>query len=99
MTMVPPRVVVVGGGIAGLAAARAVHTQAPDAEVIVLEARDRTGGHIRTERSDRRGREGPGVSGGGGGPAGFLDGAPATPAFVEEIGLTPHLLPSRDAAR
>jgi protoporphyrinogen/coproporphyrinogen III oxidase len=91
MTMVPPRVVVVGGGIAGLAAARAVHTQAPDAEVIVLEARDRTGGNIRTERIDGYLCEA--------GPDGFLDSAPATLAFVDEIGLTPHLLPSRDAAR
>ena len=40
------RVAIVGGGIAGLAAAQALRTQAPDAEVIVLEARDRVGGRV-----------------------------------------------------
>jgi oxygen-dependent protoporphyrinogen oxidase len=44
---VPPRVVVVGGGIAGLAAAAAVHRERPDAEVLVLESTDRVGGKLR----------------------------------------------------
>jgi len=86
-----PRVVVVGGGIAGLATARAIRGEAPDAEVIVLESRDRPGGNVRTERIDGYLCEA--------GPNGFLDSAPATLAFVEDIGLTPYLLPSEDAAR
>jgi oxygen-dependent protoporphyrinogen oxidase len=40
-------VLVVGGGIAGLAAAAAVRRERPDAEVRVLEAADRAGGKLR----------------------------------------------------
>ncbi|HET6168199.1 MAG TPA: protoporphyrinogen oxidase [Marmoricola sp.] len=42
-----PTVVVVGGGIAGLAAAAEVRSERPDAEVVVLEAADRIGGKLR----------------------------------------------------
>ncbi len=41
------RVAVVGGGIAGLAAALRVRELRPDAEVVVLEATDRVGGKLR----------------------------------------------------
>ncbi|WP_299445142.1 protoporphyrinogen oxidase [uncultured Phycicoccus sp.] len=44
-----PRVVVVGGGIAGLVAALEVCDALPDAEVTVLEAGDRVGGKLRLE--------------------------------------------------
>jgi oxygen-dependent protoporphyrinogen oxidase len=43
-----PRVVVVGGGIAGLAAAFTLGARLPDAEIVVLEAADRVGGKLRT---------------------------------------------------
>jgi oxygen-dependent protoporphyrinogen oxidase len=42
-----PRVVVVGGGIAGLAAADRIARTRTDAEVILLEASDRVGGKLR----------------------------------------------------
>ena len=42
-----PRVVVVGAGIAGLAAAAAVRRARPDVEVVVLESSDRVGGKLR----------------------------------------------------
>ena len=42
----PPRVVVVGAGIAGLAAAAAVRRTEPDVEVVVLEAARRVGGKL-----------------------------------------------------
>ena len=42
-------VVVVGGGIAGLSAAWALR----DLDVVVLEASDRVGGRIRSERRGR----------------------------------------------
>jgi protoporphyrinogen/coproporphyrinogen III oxidase len=42
------RVVIVGGGIAGLACAHRVHRLRPDVEVEVLEADERTGGKIHT---------------------------------------------------
>jgi monoamine oxidase len=43
------RVIVIGAGVAGLAAARALHEAG--AKVTVLEARDRIGGRIHTNRS------------------------------------------------
>jgi protoporphyrinogen/coproporphyrinogen III oxidase len=42
-----PRVVVVGAGIAGLAAAWQLRQDAPGVEVVVLEASDRVGGKLR----------------------------------------------------
>jgi oxygen-dependent protoporphyrinogen oxidase len=46
------RVVVIGGGIAGLAAAHRVTELDQQLEVIVLEAGDRAGGVLATERRD-----------------------------------------------
>ena len=44
----PPRICVVGAGIAGLAAAWEVRCSAPGAALVVLEATERAGGAIRT---------------------------------------------------
>lgn len=49
--MSPRRIVVVGAGIAGLAAARALRHAAPGIDVVVLEASRRVGGLIETERT------------------------------------------------
>jgi protoporphyrinogen oxidase len=46
------RIVVVGGGITGLAAAHRVHELNPSVEVVLLEASDRLGGTIHTEHRD-----------------------------------------------
>jgi protoporphyrinogen/coproporphyrinogen III oxidase len=46
------RVVVIGGGIAGLAAARRLESLAPDAEVQLVERDDVVGGKVRTEHID-----------------------------------------------
>ena len=46
------RIVIIGGGITGLAAARTIAIAAPDIEVTVLEASDRLGGKIVTLRED-----------------------------------------------
>ena len=46
------RVVVVGGGIAGLAAARRLESIAPDAEIVLVERDDVLGGKLRTEHVD-----------------------------------------------
>ena len=45
------RFVVVGAGIAGLAAARALQQGAPDAEIVVLERDTRIGGLVETEHT------------------------------------------------
>jgi oxygen-dependent protoporphyrinogen oxidase len=42
------RVVVVGGGIAGLAAAHRLRTRRPDLDVVLLDQRDRPGGKLST---------------------------------------------------
>lgn len=44
------RIVVVGGGIAGLAAARRLEALVPDAEIVLVEKEGRLGGKIHTER-------------------------------------------------
>ena len=74
------RVVIVGGGIAGLSIARALRADAPTADVIVLERGDRIGGYIRSDRIDGYLCES--------GPDGFLDNAPATLALVDDLGLS-----------
>jgi protoporphyrinogen/coproporphyrinogen III oxidase len=85
------RVVIAGGGIAGLSLAYAIGQRDPSVEVLVLEARERVGGNVRTEVVDGYRCEW--------GPDGFLDNAPATLRLAEAVGLGPRLLPSSDEAR
>jgi protoporphyrinogen/coproporphyrinogen III oxidase len=85
------RVVVAGGGIAGLSVAWALRSRAPQVDVVVLERAGRPGGNIRTERIDGYLCEA--------GPDGFLDSAPATLALVRALGLQARLQPSDEAAR
>ncbi|PXF47302.1 Lysine-specific histone demethylase 1A [Gracilariopsis chorda] len=44
----PPRVIIVGAGVAGLACAQELATASPKLDVIVLEARNRVGGRVFT---------------------------------------------------
>jgi protoporphyrinogen/coproporphyrinogen III oxidase len=46
------RIAVVGGGIAGLAAARRLESLVPEADIVLLEATERVGGKLITERVD-----------------------------------------------
>ena len=48
----PQRIAVIGGGIAGLAAAYRLTEKAPQAEVLLLESADRVGGALHTEVRD-----------------------------------------------
>lgn len=88
-----PHIVIVGGGITGLALAWRLSRLAADTavQVTVLERHDRTGGLIRSELVDGYLCEY--------GPSGFLDNAPATLALVKEAGLEPRLVVSHDRAR
>lgn len=90
------RVVIVGGGIAGLATARFLRAADPAIDVRVLEAAPRAGGKVFTERLE--------VAGGltflaEHGPNGFLDSEPATLELTRLAGLDGSLLRSNDAAR
>src|SRR5262245_10051532 len=85
------RIVIVGGGIAGLSIAWAIRKRDPTADLVVLERSQRTGGNIRTECVDGYVCEA--------GPDGFMDSASATMALVRELGLESRLLPSDDQAR
>jgi oxygen-dependent protoporphyrinogen oxidase len=93
--MTPLRVVVVGGGIAGLSAAHRLVELAGDAQrpldLVVLEASDRLGGTIRTEQSDGFLLEG--------GPDSFISEKPWALALAERIGLGARLCRTNDRFR
>ncbi len=63
------KVAVVGGGIAGLAAAHRIEAHRPEAEVVLVEADARLGGKLLTERLDGFVVEGAPDSSVGNGPA------------------------------
>ncbi len=85
-----PRVLIVGGGISGLALAYRLERMAPDAEVLVLEERPRLGGAIDTLERDGFRVEA--------GPNGFLDNKPATLDLCRALGLADRLVPASEAA-
>jgi oxygen-dependent protoporphyrinogen oxidase len=88
------RVVVVGGGIAGLATAYELRARAGGVpgglEVQVLEAASRVGGNLRTERVDGYRVEW--------GPNGFLDNVPATLDLVRRLGLEGEVVRASESA-
>lgn len=86
-----PRVVIVGGGISGLALAYRLEQCVPDVEAIVLEQGERLGGTIGTEQ-----RHGFQVEIG---PNGFLDNKPFALTLCRQLGLGEHLVSTSEAAR
>ncbi|MFQ5464810.1 MAG: protoporphyrinogen oxidase, partial [Thermodesulfobacteriota bacterium] len=93
------RVVIIGGGISGLAAAYSIreHESAsgsvatPYPEVLLIEKGDRIGGNIRTERIDGFVVEA--------GPDCFISEKPWAMALCKRIGLEERLLPTNDEFR
>jgi oxygen-dependent protoporphyrinogen oxidase len=87
------RIVVIGGGIAGLAAAhRLVELQKEkslDLEIILIEASPRTGGSIATETVDDFVVEA--------GPDSFITEKPWALRLCERLGLTPRLVSTQSA--
>jgi oxygen-dependent protoporphyrinogen oxidase len=87
----PTRVAVVGGGIAGLAAAHRLVEQASEqdlpVDVHLFEAGPRLGGTISTERTDGFVIEG--------GPDSFLSEKPAALRLCERLGATGRLIATR----
>lgn len=90
----PGTVVVVGAGIAGLTVAFEILERgerlAARPRVSVLEAAERAGGNIRTERVDGFLCEA--------GPTGFLDNAPATLTLARRLGLRERLRRADEAS-
>ena len=85
------RIVIVGGGIAGLSIAHAIRSRDPRADLVVLERGERPGGNVRSEVVDGYTCEW--------GPQGFLDNVPETLRLAEAVGLGDRLCRSSDAAR
>jgi len=86
-----PRIVVVGGGVAGLAAAIRIRDTTDRVEVEVLEATSRAGGLIRTEIGDGYVLDR--------GPESILTEKPAAMRLVERLGLGPRLVRTESATR
>jgi len=90
----PHQVVVVGGGVAGLAVSFELLSRSGEVpgglELLCLEASGRPGGNIRTEEMEGFITEW--------GPNGFLDNVPATLDLVRRLGLEGRLFPADEAA-
>ena len=91
----PARMVVVGGGITGLAAAHALQTHAKargiSIDLKLLEASSRVGGVIRSEQRDEFLLEH--------GPDCFLSAKPAGVQLAEKLNLQSELIPTNDRHR
>src|SRR5882724_5765202 len=89
------RVVVVGGGLSGLAAAYAIlresNREGRSVRLILLEASDRLGGNVLTVRKDGFVIEA--------GPDSFVVTRPHALALCEELGLGPRLIETRPENR
>jgi len=86
-----PQVVVVGGGISGLAAAWRLKLTRPDADITVIEASARFGGKLISEHRDGFIVEGA--------ADGFLARKPPALAWAEELGLSGELIVPRPEHR
>src|SRR5438552_1576551 len=85
-----PLVVVVGGGVSGLALAYRLERRLPTAEVLVLERDGHVGGKVATLSDDGFRVEA--------GPNGFLDNKPAVSDLCRDLGLTDRLVAASDVA-
>lgn len=86
----PPRIVIVGAGISGLAVAYRLQERLPDASITILEQANRPGGTTWTLHDDGFQVET--------GPNGFLDTKPATLALCRDVGLGAQLVEASEAA-
>jgi protoporphyrinogen/coproporphyrinogen III oxidase len=89
------RVVVIGGGAAGLAASHALRERAAreriPLDLRVLEAGQRAGGHVGTVREDGFAVET--------GPNAFLSGESVADELIDSLGLTPELVDAEPSSR
>ena len=80
----PSKIIIVGGGITGLAAAYRLEQIAPHADITLLEASDHIGGKLYTERIQGFHVEA--------GADSFLSRKPRGVGLCEEMGITDQLL-------
>jgi oxygen-dependent protoporphyrinogen oxidase len=85
------RIVIIGGGISGLAAAHRVTELNKEAQVTVLEASERLGGTIQTEHRDGFLLER--------GPDSFISEKPHAIALAKRLGLEPQLIQTNEEYR
>ena len=85
------RIVVIGGGISGLATSKRILELDPSVDLTLLEAGPRLGGVIRTERRDGFLLEH--------GPDNFITTLPAGIRLCEKLGFEDELVPTNDAHR
>src|ERR1043165_2462867 len=85
------RIVIIGGGISGLAAAHRVLELDPAAQVTILEASNRLGGTIQTEN-----REGLLIERG---PDSFISEKPQAVALAKRLGLESRLIETNEKYR
>ncbi len=85
------RIAVVGGGLSGLAAAFRLRQHLPAADLTLLEARDRVGGAIGTDRLDGFTVER--------GPNGIFDAKPHTLQLCRDLGLGDRLIAASEGSR
>jgi protoporphyrinogen/coproporphyrinogen III oxidase len=86
-----PRVVVIGGGLSGLAAAFRIRQFLPGCELVVLESAARPGGNVWTERDRGFTFEF--------GPNGFLDSKSSTRDLCRDLGIESRLIPASEGSR
>ncbi|MGB0640363.1 MAG: protoporphyrinogen oxidase [Myxococcota bacterium] len=84
-------VVVIGGGISGLSCALNLADARPDLTIRVLEASERLGGTIYTDRTDGWVCEA--------GPGDFIDRDPSTRRLIERLNLSDELITAGNATR
>ncbi|HEV8202921.1 MAG TPA: protoporphyrinogen oxidase [Pyrinomonadaceae bacterium] len=85
------RIIVIGGGITGLAAAHRVHELNPSIKVTVLEASPRLGGTIQTEHRDGFLLER--------GPDSFISEKPEALALAKRLGLESQIIETNETFR
>jgi protoporphyrinogen/coproporphyrinogen III oxidase len=84
-------IVIVGGGLSGLAAAFRIRQSHPTADLTLLEAHDQLGGNIGTERIDGFTVER--------GPNGLFDAKPHAIQLCHDLGLGDRLIPASEGSR